>query len=69
MNTASVPSRIARFAVSPGLLHQAAHVGVALRDEVAIGEESGADGERLQADIPESQIAGLVDVAHLFQRR
>jgi hypothetical protein len=32
-------------------------------------EKSGADGERVQADVPEAQIARLVDVAQLFQRR
>ena len=69
MNTASVPSRIARFAVSPGLLHQPPHVRVALRDEIAVGEKARADGERLQADVPEPEVAGLVDVAHLLERR
>ena len=51
------------------LLHQAAHVEVALRDEVAIGEKPGTDGEGVKADIPETERAGLIDVAHLFQRR
>ena len=32
-------------------------------------EEARADGERLQADVPEPEIATLIDVAHLLQRR
>ena len=52
-----------------GLFHQPAHVDVALRDEIAIGEKSGADGERMQADVPEPEIACLVHIAHPLQRR
>jgi hypothetical protein len=51
-----------------GLLHQPAHVDVALRNEIAIGEKSGADGERMQADVPEAKIAPLVHIAHSLQR-
>src|SRR5437870_6415298 len=40
-----------------------------LGDKIAIGEKSAADGKRLQADVPEPEIARLIDVAHALQRR
>ena len=52
-----------------GLLHEPAHVRMALRDEIAAREERRADGERLQADVPAAELAGLVDVAHPVERR
>src|SRR5438552_17274756 len=42
---------------------------MALRDEVAIGEECRAHCERLELDVPQPEVAGLVDVPHPFQRR
>ena len=48
------------------LLHQPAHVrrGSA-PTKSRLARKLGADGERLQADVPAPEIAGLVDVAHL----
>jgi hypothetical protein len=68
-NTASVPSRMPRFAVSPDCSISLRMYGVTLRDEVAAREKARADGERLQADVPAAELARLIDVTHLFERR